>query len=244
MSTCLVGVFAVHKHLFLKFSASLYEQRWHEVTKFIRKVKPLLSILTATFDAKKFMEGDTGLKKFRQTDSDSAITPLTVAKVLRSTFFRAYFKMVEKVEVTSDRITGEMELCPCHATLSKQLSLYERSLLFRDHYGEGFGSCPLSAMNSSELAAGRLDRLAEEVWNTTETELLLDIGTPADQICLAPLSGIEMAKVFGDFAKMKSSILLMVSMKGGYFKQLPWYLADHPTLFALGYIYSYICILY
>eukprot|EP00969_Alexandrium_andersonii_P346728 15329048-Alexandrium_andersonii.AAC.1 len=54
--TCLRGTpYAQEHYLFEDLTATLYEQRWHEVVTFCRKLQRRLAVLRRTWDAQRFL---------------------------------------------------------------------------------------------------------------------------------------------------------------------------------------------
>eukprot|EP00969_Alexandrium_andersonii_P224231 9902611-Alexandrium_andersonii.AAC.1 len=70
--TCLHGTaFQVDEACVLHWSGSLYEARWHEVTKFMVKVSAVLRVLRGHFSAAKYRAGvDQNGQAFNNGDPD------------------------------------------------------------------------------------------------------------------------------------------------------------------------------
>ena len=65
-ATCLIGSYARYDDMFVKFSASLYDKRWKEVSNFIRVVNKLVPIMRMTFSLRLFLMGDSKIGQFLQ----------------------------------------------------------------------------------------------------------------------------------------------------------------------------------
>ena len=68
--------------------------------------------------------------------------------------------------------------------LLKHMSDYMRGIMFENHYGPGYNSCPASGMLAAEMADGRHLEVLEVVWGIAEDKILY--GDAARQHPLDP----------------------------------------------------------
>ena len=117
--SCLHGTPNAHlTSLFARFRGSLYEDRWHEVVSFLRKLKPLLPALARTFDVNRYNRGvdENGTvrpvqaAKQRQQEQNAGIQafdPKKLAASLRSTLFHKYCGAVLSMEEVPEEIASK-----------------------------------------------------------------------------------------------------------------------------------------
>ena len=115
----------------------------------------------------------------------AGFSPEQIAGCLSSPLFHAYVHMVSLIELVPQKLALESELCVCHRPLLVGLSEHRKNLLFANHFGEGFQSCPMSGKLAPELVAGSLLEAFEGIWNLSEQELYVAETFGRSQLSLA-----------------------------------------------------------
>ena len=190
---------------FRKFSASLYEARWHEVVNFLKCLKPLLSTLVRAWDHDKFVSGVNaeGAQRPVQAQAEnaqnamrglSALDPERVTAILQSALFHSYLDMALRLEQVPESLASTAEGCVCHGALLAQLSEHKRHQCLEEHFGAGIKTCPMAGKLLPELVTGLLESVAEEITFLHEEELRL-LPLPG----LAPLSAEDWNLLISDF---------------------------------------------
>lgn len=186
--TCLrESVYAAREPAFDRFSATLYEGRWREVVNFIRKLQPLLFVLSATWDHNKFLrgggvtsgdaaapdgpQGPTQAHARQERQEASSFDPAVTATALRGSFFSHYCQMTLLIEEVPVRLAQWAEGCSCHSCLYDVLSLYKITRVIRNHFGRESSTCPMAGKRAPELVTGKLAAVAEQVWAAQASEL-------------------------------------------------------------------------
>ena len=139
--TCLRGSrLASPEHRFEKFEASLYEGRWHEVLRFLRALKPLLLILSRTWDENKFVRGIEFKGEQRKDQKETQeraekacgyryLSPKEVTAALADALFHAYVRMSLLLEEVPEQLAWNSEECVCHGPLVKGMSEHKRKII-------------------------------------------------------------------------------------------------------------------
>ena len=183
--------YAHFEPLFENFSASLYEERWHEVTKFTRALLKLLGVMVLTWDEQKFNRGvDANGDLLRQKQENKQrlqdegnqlhqFKPSKLTESLKSGKFLVYVHMALALDEVPSELASECELCVCHRALLEGLSLYERQMLMKSHYEEGV--CLMSGRLMPELCCGMIEECIERVAKIKEQGLrsVTYAGAPA-----------------------------------------------------------------
>ena len=129
------------EHLYERFSASLYEQRWREVVNFLGKLMKLLPSLILAWDQAKFESGvdssgearPVQARRQQQQESGQGMIqyrPQVITEAFRSGKFCYYAAMALRVEQIPTALTQEMEVCVCHKALLEILSKHEQKVMF------------------------------------------------------------------------------------------------------------------
>ena len=217
---------------FKNFSASLYEKRWKEVLRFLRALIPLLKPLALCWDQALYVSGVDyqGLKApdgdainaddepDGERDHDGLIfDPSRLTRDLRDPIFPVYAQAQNHAERVSNKLTEHFGCCPCHRSMALLLSPGNRRRMFKAHYGQGFGSCPMSGSNASGLAAGEITEVLDKLWEHEESELMLYQLFPTSQ----PLTEEQWSVVLSDFNHMRHALCLEHSIKNHYAGRLP-----------------------
>ena len=217
-----------------RFSASLYEGRWKEVINFLSELKPLLFVLYACWDLRKWnSEAEDPLDQVdreqpqerarQQQDDRQGITRLDAAAItqaFQSSFFATYVHMALFIEEIPVRLARWGESCVCHGDLYQWLSPYYVAIVYKAHYGDAWETCPMAGKMSPELATGRLEEVAEQVWADSEDSVHRAPKYPR----AAPLTESEKDEIIRAHWKAKSHVLALLQMKLGHWQKLPWIL--------------------
>ena len=170
------------KHIFERFKGSLYEDRWHEVLKFLAAIKKLLFVLARTWDADRYIRGVDLTGKSRP-DQEAAnerqeargglvqFNPKDLTRILNSSFFHYYVDMALLVEQVPEELASRAELCPCHGLLLERLSFYKRRVLSKSHFPSGCSTCPMVGQTLPEIVGVSLEEAQEIVWKTKSAQL-------------------------------------------------------------------------
>ena len=170
--TCVEGTPFEHRtHLLIDWSASLYEKRWREVLNFLRKLKPILELVGATFDARKYTGGSLNDADNKSEQEDGPWDPQVAASILRSNFFKMYVSFALDIDEIPQALGRWASGCPCHSHLVCGKSTYYVRSLMSLHYGAA-GSCPLGGKRACEVAAGEVDTVMQRLGRVTLGELL------------------------------------------------------------------------
>jgi hypothetical protein len=148
---------------------------------FVAKLVPLLNILAQTWDADKYVRGVDLTGAIRQEqhriqqrqEAHSGMTafdPKKITETVRSPLFHAYCNMVLLVESVPERLAIDCEACVCHSPLTRNITKYNRALLFAEHYGQGISTCPMAGKMAPELVAGKLLETFEQAWAIKEQD--------------------------------------------------------------------------
>ena len=209
---------------FENFSSSLYEPRWHEIIKFLKKAKPYMPILKATFCQNKCKLGVDGEgermneEKMQRSDrGESKFDPAALKATLDSPLHSLYTAMILLIEEQPEELTSWAEGCPCHGALLEGLNAEQRARCFQTHFGEGFTTCPCAGCKAPELAAGKLNLLLENIWKILEANLHESaaeqgIATTADAWVV----------VLQDFQAAKVHSFMLLQAKLDFWFRLPW----------------------
>lgn len=212
------------EHLFENFSASLYEPRWREVLGFLQAVYPLIPALCLGFYADKYNSYvDTNDETAREEDKPGYLQfdPHALEKALRGTLFTKYMSMAMKVEKVPPALALRCEQCPCHAYYCKDLSGYMCDKAFTCHYGCECWFCPAAGCNAPEVAGGLLEETFEVLRCSGERDLYEEGVQPNT----APLTAEDWKIILDDFSKAVSSVLLLLQLKTGFWRALPYLFA-------------------
>ena len=185
VAACLCGSSLDHtKSKFDHFTYYLYEPRWSVVLDFLKQLLPLLPILAATWDARKFttnvdLTGATRPAQHQaQREHDQRVgiaqfDPAKLTQSLRSAIFFPYTWMCLKLEEIPPKLVAYGEACPCHEPMIRNMVRSQRARVMERHFGKGTRACPASGMLAPELVSGKLEEVAAEAWRDLEAELFM-----------------------------------------------------------------------
>jgi hypothetical protein len=148
--TCILGSpFHDRETDFEKFSASLYENRWHEVVKFVAKAWPLVLVLRFVWDPGKYSsrvaqggEGDDEQEERADTGAGTFDVQL-MTSTLNDKLFFCYMTLVKRVDSLPERVSSWGEGCSCHEVLLEGKTTYER---ISERNIDWTGSIPILAL--------------------------------------------------------------------------------------------------
>lgn len=160
--TCVRGTPRENQSHSLKYwSCDLYENRWRYVLVFLKRLRPVLSLLRL-FSADKYIsnvDADGAACKDGGDDADNegahkkgAFDPVAFSLTVHDPFFNRYVEFAYAVEaVPTEHIASWGEGCHCHEPLyrsclfsksDKPMSEYRRRKLLQSHFGKGYKTCP------------------------------------------------------------------------------------------------------
>ena len=93
-------------------SGSLYLDRFGEVARFCRRLRPWIYLIRATWDAPKYVTAvgiaDPG------KGGDKEFGPKTFTAIMKDSFFFAYFELLCGFRNFVETLGSKLEVCPCH----------------------------------------------------------------------------------------------------------------------------------
>jgi len=206
--TCLEGTAHADKaKLFKLWSATLYEQRWHEVAKFLHKTKLLLPVLAVCFDAVKYDSIQEGAK-----DKTAPFDVHMLQESVRSPMFLKTASMILAIHQVPEDLAAWAERCPCHECFFFVLNDYAYKQTMNLQFGK---RCPANGCRAPELAAGELQDYLQALWDVNVADML---SVPS---CRGPLAEPDRAILVADLEKAKAHITLQLSNKLAYWLTLP-----------------------
>jgi hypothetical protein len=221
--------YAKYEAQFLNFNGSLYEQRWHEVVSFIKKVRRLIIIVTLTFSSERFLSGldrdglaeqssvaATRLRK-EKTAGRSDFDPHKLEKALGGAFFHFYIFMIERLDSVPTEFAKDNAICACHRALLHGLGSYRTRLVLQAHYGPGVNMCPMSCKNLPEL----IDEGVEEAMNEQKAIMEDEIKVFCPPPNVRPMTDRDWEDIFDDFRQGFRASLMLLNVKTDYVHRLP-----------------------
>ena len=221
--------YAKYETEILYFDASLYEQRWHEVVKFLKKVKRLIIVVTQSFNARRFKSGldqdgqaeatGTALTRQRKERATgfSEFDANRLERALGGAFFHFFCHLVLKLDSIPTNFAKENELCPCHKALIKGLDAYKIRLVFEAHYGVGSSFCPMGSKNLPELVDEGIEVVMDEQKNIMEEELKVFCPPPN----VRPMTNSDWETLFDNMRLGYRASLSILQLKTDYIHRLP-----------------------
>ena len=213
---------------FERFSGSLYEERWHEITVFLKKLNYILKPLCLAWNEERFrrnvdQDGMTRPEQHKKELKEQAHSGMVsfnsseITRILKSPFFHLYCHMVVGLDSIPDQLAQELELCECHKELNVFLSQHKRQALMSKHFGHGVITCPFSGWSMPEVVTGKVDDLFESILVNTEqqlleTELISNVDRPSEA---------DWSEMLSDFRIGKESQLAILTIKMGPIRTLP-----------------------
>ena len=183
--TCLHGTNLEGQSIkFRKFSASLYEGRWHQVIVFLKHLQPVLPILARAWDKDNYLRGVNANGALRPVQVQAeqaqharqglvALDPDRISVAVQSSLFHSYVAMALKLEQVPEALASASEACVCHRQLFRKLSDHRRRKCLEEHFGQGCSVCPMAGKLLPELVAGELELSFEGVCSLQEDDLRL-----------------------------------------------------------------------
>eukprot|EP00959_Pyramimonas_sp_CCMP1952_P212226 4440964-Pyramimonas_sp.AAC.1 len=98
------------------FTCSLYEARWHEVHKFVKAVKPLMTLLSATWDPQKYEAGvfaddvDVGVKT-KASKASAQFNIEMFSATIKDKAFKGFLALVLQLDRIPEQIASWSEGC-------------------------------------------------------------------------------------------------------------------------------------
>jgi hypothetical protein len=203
-------------HLIEKFNFAVYTKRWGTVMAAVMALLPLREALVSGWDLDLYL-GVGGVADVVPGDIHNAKANI-VNEGICSNLFWAYMVMLDILADALLELCGWSEGCPCHENELRTLghNRHARARHFRAKYNAS--GCIFRGMRAAEMAAGALlDKL----------RILLELANSV--LLLAPtvatLSPVDKAIVLRDFAAARRHVTFTLTMKLGYWGQLPHVLA-------------------
>ncbi len=191
-ATCLHGSEHEECGLFDSWAQTLYEKRWGDTEKFLRKLRGRsgavgpLRVLRDTWDHTKygFEERSSSTLGTAAVDADVEQTPraddaegqaiegkakvgrfdaLLLRQTLRCPKWAAYLELVLELHEIPGRLASWAEGCPCHEGLWIGHTVGRRRALFAAEVGEEGLDCVMKGRRGPELAAGYLREAVREL---------------------------------------------------------------------------------
>jgi hypothetical protein len=116
----------------MKWSATLYEARWGEIVKFLKRFSKVLHLFRQGWDREKYLKGvDNAEDKplgshdepapappASRTDDHGDFDPQAITAAIRCNFFNCYVAFILLADkVVERRLASWAEGCPCHEPL-------------------------------------------------------------------------------------------------------------------------------
>jgi hypothetical protein len=215
-ATCLADDPEAEKQ-FLRFSATLYVQRWLEVYKFVSSAEPLIQTLVTRWNVHSYIHGFSSHKA--DQDKDGHFRPHEVRGVLDDPVFHAYNQLLMSIGRILRQLSSWLEACPCHGKYVRECGKWRKAprkwkKIFPNMVHP---SCPLAGCRAPELAAGAVQDMLETVGDFCHADLL--------QKMPKGLREEDRISVFRDFGLAKAYFLMGLHMKFDCWSRLPWCLA-------------------
>ena len=215
--TCLKGgPGEVYQQRFMNWTATLYEKRWHEVTLFLKALRPLLLPLRKSWDQHKWQNA-RGRIADPEKDSKPAnkFDAKTLTNTLHDPFFAACVHLVVKVGSVPQEIASWAEGCICHEPLCIRLSAHRQRNMLRDHYDSSMATCPMRGKRAAELAAGEHLSIAyDRIW----TFALDELTTMLEDV---PLMSAHWGRLYMNMQSAKAHMRGLLQLKTEYAQRLP-----------------------
>ena len=215
--TCIRGTPFEHlERHFEGFSQSLYEARWHEVAKFVRKLTPLLRPLRSVWDSRKFEAAGVDVEGGALPHAPagaSAFDPQALTRCLQCPKFASYVCLVNKLEQVPERLASWAEDCYCHERVCERLSQHKRHEVLKAHY-ETICVCPMAGKRAPELAAGHIQNVFRDICEKSLTELLFDSPLP--------LGPENQQHIVSELQRAQNHVQLLLFTKLQHWQRMPW----------------------
>ena len=218
-----------HSALFDHFDGSLYEARWHEVVMFLQKSAPYMNVLVVAFSARKYLSGldvdgnaqasETAQTRNRreQASGTAQFDAVKLEAIVKRGAFHTYNNMVSVVDDIPTAFAKDLELCPCHKALFKNMNKYQIQCSLCSHYAGWVKACPMSGKGIPELVAGGLDETFEDLKARSES----DVQTYVAPRGSTPVSQGEWIIIIDDFRQGARANFTMLTLKYDFIRRLP-----------------------
>ena len=180
----------------LSWSASLYEARWHEVVKFLKKLIPVIEVLAIVWDEQKYRSNlnargeeleeepvvapaaneEAGDGDGSKRGGPMKLDPKVIADSAQSTFFNYFVHLAFHVEEIPEKLIEWATACECHWPLREagDFSAYQLQQMCDLHFGgRGLGFCIMCGRRAPELVAGKLVEILKLLWQVLEVAMQL-----------------------------------------------------------------------
>ena len=194
----------------------MYEARWHEVAKFVRKLTPLLRPLRSVWDSRKFEAAGVDVEGGALPHAPagaSAFDPQALTCCLQCPKFASYVCLVNKLEQVPERLASWAEDCYCHERVCEHLSQHKRHEVLKPHY-ETICVCPMAGKRAPELAAGHIQNVFRDICEKSLTELLFDSPLP--------LGPENQQHIVSELQRAQNHVQLLLSTKLQHWQRMPW----------------------
>ena len=226
IKTCLVGTpHERHSWRFKRWSATLYEKRWHETVEFVRALMWRLKFLRLAWSEGKWYAGVDVARE----GANRIFDPHKMTQSLCSPLFAAYAEMILHVEEVVTGLTHWAEDCPCHGRFL-QHGRQERKRLNnargvrRAHVFKAFthrrSVCPCSGLRAPELAADMLQDIFRALWDVHLSTFIV----AAAMSNVGILTQADMQVLTNDLNLCQASMIYQLQIKLDYWQRLPWIL--------------------
>lgn len=203
VQTCLVGELRRFSFLFESFPADLTRWRWGDVQKVVSRMLELERPLRLAWDVARLNFGE-GQNAAGNPANPNGVNLAMCTEAINSDYFWSFLAMVDILAGVGNHLQSWLQSCPCHRGEALE-DLHRR-----------FGPCPNSGRNMARLAAGELDRFAEEM-------LLLAHGDVLQ--VTQGLTAQEVMRLLDSFELARQHMLMHVRIKGAHHADIPLLLA-------------------
>ena len=199
----------------------MYDKRWGEVHKWLRKTQAVIKAVVLFWDEARF-----GADRESKPDEDGHVfKPQMVTELIADTWFHGYAQMVLYVGATVESMSDWAELCPCHEEVLRRHG-HDHDVgglpvgILREECGCALASgmttlsCPFRGCRAPEMAAGaafeQLDLAYIDALGHLSRECRPAVGTET------------WASLLQEFAAAKSYMHFILTIKLQNWTELPW----------------------
>ena len=174
-----------------------------------------LEVIADTWDSKKFLEAPVE----EWEDAHDGFSTDAIQKASKDLLFQARVDLVVELDLMIQTLTAWCERCPCHEPIQSKYREGAPMDIARKECGQWATSgipCPMRGCRAPEVAAGEVMRQlqAESAATLSKLTLKWKFRLPVD----------AWASLVADYAKGKSHIAYILTLKLDNWQQLPWYL--------------------
>ena len=225
---------------FLKFSSTLYEERWKEVMDFLKEIRKPLQLIRRAWSLRRWFAGVDGNgiayvpEQRPLTDIAGAahgrthFNPQAFHAVLQDPMTEKFISVVTILDTVPDRMTRQSGACPCHYDLLRPAtSRFQREKLMTCHYGSKW-PCPLAGAWAPEYAAGKIQEVVSRIMDDAEADILEAIREEGSRGADA-ITQRQIDWLLDNWRSARDALMVYVLLKLNFFETLPW------LLFALAH---------